>query len=119
VGSQAPVRLDIYNEPQPDVCLLRPKDDFYTSAHAGPSDTFLNIEMADSSLANDRGTKMHLYAETGVPEYWVADIQHDCVIVYSNPGDGTYRDVQTLHRGARRAPQLLPDCEIPVDALLP
>jgi Uma2 family endonuclease len=46
---------------------LRPKDDFYTSRHAGPADILLIIEVADSSLDYDRTIKMQLYAETGVP----------------------------------------------------
>ena len=119
VGVQGSIRLDEYNEPQPDICLLRPKDDFYASGHAGPSDIFLIVEMADSSLEYDQSVKMQLYAETVIPEYWIADIRNDCLIAYSDPAQSTYRTVRTLARGSMLAPALLPECAIPVDVLLP
>jgi Uma2 family endonuclease len=119
VGVQGSIRLDEYDEPQPDIYLLRPKEDFYASGHAGPADIFLIVEMADSSLGYDKEVKMELYAETGVPEYWIADIQDDCVVAYSNPDKHAYRTIQTFQRGSAVTPQLLPECRIPVDALLP
>ena len=119
VGSQGSIRLDEYDEPQPDIYLLRPKEDFYASGHAGAPDIFLIVEMADSSLGYDRSTKMELYAETAVPEYWVADIQNECVIAHSNPAPKGYRTVQTWKRGTAITPRLLPECPIPVDVLLP
>jgi len=119
VGVQGSIRLDENDEPQPDICFLRPKADFYASGHAGPSDIFLIVEMADSSLEYDQTVKVQLYAETGVPEYWVADIRNDRVIAYANPDKDVYRTVRTFHRGSTVAPQLLPDLSIPVDVLLP
>src|SRR6266852_2896888 len=119
VGVQGSVRLDEYDEPQPDLYLLRPKADFYSSRHAGPADIFLIIEVADSSLDYDQDIKMHLYAETRVPEYWVVDIQNDRLIAYSDFQKKTYRSVREFHRGDVLTPQLLPDCRIPVEILLP
>jgi Uma2 family endonuclease len=119
IGVQGSVRLDEYDEPQPDLYLLRPKDDFYSSRHAGPADLLLIIEVADSSLDYDRITKMQLYAETGVPEYWISDLQNDCIITYSDPERGAYRSVNQFRRGDKLTPRLLPDCSIPVDSLLP
>ena len=119
VGVQGSIRLDEYDEPQPDLYLLRPKDDFYASAHAGPADIFLIIEVADSSLEYDQDIKMHLYAETRVPEYWIANVRDDFLIAYSDIQGNTYRTVRQFRRGDTVAPQLLPDCRIPVDVLLP
>ena len=119
VGVQGAIRLDEYDEPQPDLYLLRPKEDFYASGHAGPSDIFLIIEVADSSLDYDRTVKAQLYAETGVPEYWISDVQNDCLIVYSDIQNKTYRTIQQFERGNTVAPHLLPECRIPVAALLP
>src|ERR1051326_3902912 len=119
LGSQGSVRLDDYDEPQPDIYLLRLKDDFYTSRHAGPADIFLIIEIADSSLGFDQGIKMALYAETGVPEYWISDIHGDRVVAYSDPREKSYTKVREFHRGETITPMLLQDCPIPVDALLP
>ena len=119
VGVQGSVRLDDYDEPQPDIYLLRPKEDFYASGHAGPSDILLIVEMADSSLEYDETIKMQLYAETGVPEYWIADIRNDRLICYSEPRKDAYHQIQILERGATVSPRLLPDCPIPVNSLLP
>jgi Uma2 family endonuclease len=119
VGCQGSIRLDEYDEPQPDIYLLRSKDDFYASGHAGPSDIFLIVEMADSSLEYDKSVKMKLYAETGVPEYWVADIQNERVIAYSNPGQTGYQSEQVFERGRTLVPKLLPGCLIPLNTLLP
>src|SRR5262245_35541904 len=93
VGVQGSIRLDLYSEPQPDLYLLKPREDFYTTRHASPPDILLIIEVANSSLEYDRTTKMELYAETGVPEYWISDIQSDCVITCSNLDGSTYRTV--------------------------
>ena len=119
VGVQGPVCLGDWDEPQPDIYLLRPRDDFYTAQHAGPSDIFLILEIADSSLDYDRTVKVSLYGETGVPEYWVADITNDCVWTYSEIKDRHYQVVRQFRRGNSIIPKLLPGCAIPVDILLP
>jgi len=119
VGVQGPIALGDWDEPQPDIFLLRPRDDFYTKAHPRPSDLFLIIEIADSSLDYDRTVKVSLYAETGVPEYWVADITNDCVWAYSDIQERHYQTVRQFRRGESIVPQLLPGCSIRVDILLP
>jgi len=118
VGVQGSIRLDEYNEPQPDIYLLRPED-FYASGHAGARDLFLIIEIADSSLEYDKDLKLRLYAETGVPEYWVADIRNNRLIAYSELREDNYSVVRELGRGATLSPRLLSECTVPVDALLP
>jgi Uma2 family endonuclease len=119
VGVQGSICLDDWDEPQPDIFLLRPRDDFYTTQHARPSDILLIIEIADSSLDYDRTVKVSLYAETGVPEYWVADIINDCVWAYSEARDKAYRSIREFHRGESIVPELLPDYRVPIDILLP
>lgn len=119
VRVQGAVELNDYNEPQPDVVLLRPQDDFYYSKQPGPDDIFLVVEIADSSLAYDRNIKAKLYAETGVPEYWLADIKGGCLFAYTQGTDGSYQLVRQLHRDDTLAPMLLPDCPIPIDVFLP
>jgi len=119
VSVQGSIQLGEYDEPQPDIVLLRPRDDFYASRHANPPDTLLIVEMADSSLEYDQTVKMSLYAKTGVPEYWIANLQNDCLIVYQDPHENTYRVIRELRRGDAIAPQRLQECRIPIDALLP
>ena len=52
---QNPLRLDAYNEPEPDLMLLRPRADDYETSHPSAADVFLLVEVSDSSLAYDRG----------------------------------------------------------------
>lgn len=73
VWCQNPVRLDDASEPEPDIAILRPRADFYMTAHPGPTDVLQVIEVADTSLAYDLGTKVPLYARHGIPEAWVID----------------------------------------------
>src|SRR5205814_486488 len=119
VGVQGSVRLDEYDEPQPDLYLLRPKEDFYASGHAGAADLFLIVEVADSSVEYDQTVKLQLYAETGVPEYWISNVRDDLLIAYSDLQKNTYRTISEFHRGETIVPQLLPGCQMAIDVLLP
>jgi Uma2 family endonuclease len=119
VRTQGAVRLDEWSEPEPDVVLLRPKDDFYASKHPVPSDILLIVEVADSSLKFDAGTKARLYAETGIPEYWIVDIPNDCLHVYSDVHEEAYSTIRQFRRGDTISPIQLPACSIAIHTLLP
>src|SRR4029434_1966078 len=112
---QGSVRLDLYYEPQPDLVLLRPRDDFYASRHAGPADILLAIEIAESSIEYDRDVKTPVYATAGIAEYWLADLSANVVWRYSLPEGITYQRVEQCRRGQTIAPILLPTCAIAVD----
>jgi hypothetical protein len=115
---QGSVRLNLYYEPEPDLVLLRPRADFYASRHAGPRDILLIVEIAESSIDYDREVKTRVYAEFGVPEYWIADLNANLVWRYSAPESGAYQTVAQHRRGESIAPALLPACVVAVDALL-
>ena len=112
VTCQGPVRLDLFNEPEPDLAMLRPRDDFYSSAHAGPDDILLVVEVAESSIRYDSTVKAELYARLGVPEYWLVDLNTDAITRYLEPGDGIYRRVAVVPPGEPFAPELLPGCVV-------
>jgi Uma2 family endonuclease len=119
VRVQGLVVLHKYAAPMPDIVLLRPRGRAYLEKNPDASDIFLIIEVADSSLEQDTTVKLQLYAIMGVPEYWIADLRNNRLLVYSLPeGDG-YQNIQEFRRGDSIAPSLLPDCVIPVDLLLP
>lgn len=71
--TQNPVVLDEHSEAQPDIALLRPRVDFYKSAHPQPQDILLIVEVAESSLRYDRQIKIPPYAGSGFPRYgwWI------------------------------------------------
>ncbi len=119
VSVQNPVDLDPYNEPQPDVALLRPRDDDYARGKPGPPDLLLVVEVADTSLAYDRQTKLPRYAATGVPEAWLLDLEADALEVHREPRPDGYAMIRRYRRGERVRAAALPDVEVAVDDLLP
>ena len=113
-----PVRLDRYNEPQPDFALLRPRADSYRDAHPTAADTLLLIEVADSSLRYDRKVKLPLYARHGVPELWIVDLEGGTVEVCREPrGDG-YAAISRVAPGDVLEPALLPGVRIAVTDII-
>src|SRR2546429_3149605 len=85
VSAQNPVHLDEYSEPQPDLMLLKPDPDDYTGRHPVAEDVFLLIEVADSTLAYDRGQKLPAYGRAGIPEVWILNLRARTVEVYREP----------------------------------
>src|SRR5262245_17672379 len=99
VSVQNPIRLTD-SEPEPDFCLLAPRADFYATSKAGPADVLLVIEVADTSLDDDREVKRPLYAEAAIAEYWIVNLVDRCLEVYRRPQpDGTYAEARTLRPG--------------------
>lgn len=119
LSPQNPVNLTDISEPQPDITLLRPREDFYGTGHPTPEDVLLLVEVADSSAGFDRHTKIPLYALCGIPEVWLVDLKKMVVEVYRDPARDGYRSVQRFRRGDRVAPQAFPDFEIAVESILP
>jgi Uma2 family endonuclease len=118
VGVQDPVRL-IDSEPEPDISLVRPPIEQYASRHPQPSDIFLIIEVADSSLDDDRNIMKPMYAEAGIIEYWIVNLVDDCLEVYRSPRpDGTYQVERVLRRGESTDIAALPGVIIAVDEVL-
>ena len=87
---QNPVRLDEYSEPQPDLALLRRRDDFYRERHPRAGDVLLIVEIAATSLKFDRETKQPLYARHGIPEMWLVDLGSRRLFRCRAPRDGSY-----------------------------
>lgn len=96
IRCQNPLRLDDVNEPEPDIAILRPRADFYMTGHPGPSDVLLVIEVSDTSLAYDLGTKVPLYARHGIPEVWVIDAATRLTRVFRQPAGGRYADESSV-----------------------
>ena len=117
VAVQDPLTLPEHSEPEPDLMLLRPRDDFYEHANPTPADTLLVIEIADSSLRYDRDVKVPLYAAHGVPETWLIDLKHRRLEVYRDPGPAGYRQRRRPDPDQTIAPVLLPALRIAVSDL--
>ncbi|MEL6461780.1 MAG: Uma2 family endonuclease [Cyanobacteria bacterium J06621_15] len=118
ISVQNPVGLDDTSEPQPDVVLLKPREDFYSSAHPQPKDIFLVIEVADSTIKYDREVKIPLYAEESVLEVWLVDINEECLEVYREPVNSKYQTVEKFSRGESLIIQAFSDVSISLDEIL-
>jgi Uma2 family endonuclease len=116
--SQNPVRLDDFSEPQPDVALLRWRDDFYRHDHPTPDDVFLIIEVADSTVETDRTYKVPLYAKAGIAEVWLVNLPEEQVELFASPANGEYQSTQTFKRADAVQSQTIKDLAINVSDML-
>jgi len=73
------------SEPEPDLAIVRGPAERYLSNHPKPPDIAVVIEVADSSLAQDREEKGKLYAQGQIPIYWIINLVKRQVEIYSRP----------------------------------
>ena len=85
VRIQDPIVLDDETEPQPDFCVVKLKSNGYADSHPHAEDVLLLIEVADTSLEEDRLIKLPRYADSGIPEVWILNLIEDIVEVYREP----------------------------------
>ena len=89
---EQPVRIPAYDEPEPDVAIIRGSDADYRRRIPTAADVALLVEVSDSTLAQDRGLKLTAYARDGIPVYWIVNLVDRQVEVYSRPTKaGRYR----------------------------
>ncbi len=90
---QSPIILADQQEPEPDGCLMRGTPLDYRHKDFTAADALLTIEVADTSLEEDRETKQQIYAEAEIPVYWIVNLRHNTVEVYEQPDrqSGEYR----------------------------
>jgi Uma2 family endonuclease len=102
LNAQNPVILGQYSEPQPDLVVLKQRDDFYRKAHPTAKDVLLLIEVSDTSLKFDSGIKIPLYAKNSVQEFWLVNLVEKHLGVYRKPNaeKEQYEDIQVLTAGS-------------------
>jgi Uma2 family endonuclease len=124
VRLQAPVSLDDESEPEPDLVVVAGRPADYRAAH--PAHPVLAVEVAESSLAFDRGRKGSLYARAGIEDYWILNLTDRVLEVYRDPGPDVtapygwrYRSASILAPTAGVQPRAFPSIQIAVADLLP
>jgi len=117
IGNQNPIHLSDISEPQPDLALLAPREKPYSEAHPNPDDVLLLIEVADSSLLYDCDYKAALYAQHGISEYWVIDIEGNELIVFRDPSENGYRSTYRPELDEIIALQFLDDIRVDLSKL--
>ena len=114
-----PLALGEYDEPEPDVALVRPPGRRSATAHPGAAEVLRLVEVAETSLAYDQRTNAAVYAAAGIREVWVVNLPDRVLEVYRDPGPPGYRDRQTNGLDARVAPLAFPELVLAVADLPP
>lgn len=100
---------------EPDAVVKRPT----TAKFVGSDDVVLAIEISATSLRHDTRTKQGLYAEAGVPEYWVVDLASKRLWVFREPAGETYLDQDNFGLGETVMPLFDPEARVRIADLLP
>ena len=101
VRCQCPTIVEEHSVPEPDLALVKWRDDYYAKRHPTPEDVLLLVEVSDSSVDKDRRLKLSLYAEAGIPEYWIVDVTRKVVEVYRQPSGDRYEESFELQSGQK------------------
>lgn len=118
VSAQNPLFVSDDSMPEPDVVVVKRRDDFYTTRHPCPEDVILLIEVSHTTLRFDLEVKVPLYAEFSVPEAWIVDIENRCIRVFRDPASDGYHTMLTFTVGQTLTAANLPDLDLPVDRIL-
>ncbi len=84
---------------EPDRCVVRGPARNYLGQHPGPADVVLVVEVADSSLADDRELGTKVYGPARLPVYWIVNLVERQVEVYTSPGPGGYQSCEVFRSG--------------------
>jgi len=118
VRCQLSLVLGQHSVPEPDVAVVSGHARDYGRAH--PRTALLVVEVADTSLAQDRITKAAIYAAAGIPECWIVNLRDGCVEVHRAPDReaGRYTEARTARAGEGLDLAALPGVSLPADDLL-
>jgi Uma2 family endonuclease len=98
------------SEPEPDAVVARGSYRDYALRHPGPADVTLVVEVADSSLREDR-EMTSIYGGSGVPIYWIINLVDRHVEVYSTPYAAGYES-REVFRAGELVPLLIDGVEV-------
>lgn len=112
-----PITLPNNSEPEPDIAIVQRLGREYRTHHPYPENVFWLIEYANSSLEKDLETKSKIYAEAGIPEYWVVNLKKLHLVVFREPLDGEYATKLTLSTGTIQ-PLALSDVVVSVEQII-
>ena len=118
VRVQGSIQLNDATMPEPDIAVIRRRS-VNDIAPVLPSDVYLVVEVADSSLEFDLGEKLARYAAAGIPEVWVANLRAGELVVNTEPERGVYTNVRVITMGGRVSPQAFPDVALELADFIP
>ena len=119
IYTQDPIALDDNSEPEPDIAVVRIDPFDYATHHPTPSEVYLIIEVADSSLTFDREIKAQIYARSGIADYWVLNVGDRQLHVFREPTENGYQSEVILAETASISPIEFPAFNIAIQEMLP
>jgi Uma2 family endonuclease len=117
VRAQLPLALGERSEPEPDIAVVPGSPEDYRTHH--PSAAVLVIEVSDTTLEFDRTRKLSMYAQNGIPEYWILNLAEGTLEVYRDPQGMAYRTALRLGPHEAVSPLAAPLAQVAVGDLLP
>jgi len=118
VRPQDPIQLNDLSEPEPDIAVVMPNPLYYEDCHPTPSEIYLIIEVADTSLNRDTEFKAGIYAQSGITDYWVLDVNKRQLYVFREPSQNGYQSQVILSENDTISPLAFPNCTIIVREML-
>lgn len=118
VSVQNAVVISEISEPEPDIALLKFREDFYASGKAEAEAALLFIEVSDSTLKYDREIKVRLYAEAGIAEVWIVNLPKKVLEVYTDPKNGKYKTITKYDKTKSVSPKSLPKIKLKVTDII-
>jgi Uma2 family endonuclease len=120
IRTEKPLALGRWDEPEPDVAVVEGEPLAFLGEHPTADQALLVVELADTTLAYDRGEKADVYAAAGIADYWIVSLPERLVEVCrgaaSHPAGATgarYADRRRLAPGEAVAPLAAPDLADP------
>ena len=111
-----PITLD-NSEPEPDIAVVRLPPSIYAQHHPYSQDIYWLVEVSKQTLAKDLDLKARIYARNDIAEYWVIDLQHNKLIVHTQPQADEYTQVVEYKAGTV-TPLAFPALKISLDKIL-
>ena len=118
VQVQGSIQLDDVSAPEPHIAVIRRRS-INDIGPVMPSDVYLLVEVADSSLEFDLGEKLARYAAAGIPEVWVANLRARELVVNTEPEGAAYATVRIVPLDGKVSPQAFPDATLAVADFIP
>ncbi|MEA5620334.1 Uma2 family endonuclease [Cronbergia sp. UHCC 0137] len=112
-----PITLPNDSEPAPDIAIVKPLGEVYLEHHPYPEDIFWVIEFSQATLSKDLGQKKDIYAQAGIPEYWVVNLKTPQLRVFRDLKNGQYTTELVLTTGTI-ASLAFPDVSVEVEPLI-
>jgi Uma2 family endonuclease len=114
--------MPAYDEPEPDISIVRGANTDYRKRIPGPADVAMLVEVSESTLGLEQGLKLAAYARDGIPVYWIVNLVDRQVEVYTRPTKaGRYRSRKDYKPG-QQVPVVIAGQAFPpiaVDDILP